>query len=377
MAQTMDVRQLAENGRQLHKAFDGGDPPSTLLTLLAPLEKCTPTEEQLRASKIGVAVAKLRGSKDSKVAGLASQLVNKWKAAVKKKPGAHPGVGGASPAGTKAGANGVANGRSETSSPAPKKEAVAAAPKKYSAAPEKRSAKEDGVDTKVTGNATRDGCLQLIYNGLSFMSEEAPADILDVAKDVEQAAYNAYKPETSAPYKAKMRSLHLNLKMKTSAALRKDVFNRTISPETFVTMTSDELKSEDKKIADKKLEKENMNKAMTAQEEKAISTTYVSPRLTQFPRMDAQIQKTSHSLPSLYAGYRDGMGCGVFFAFSKSNPFLFARTKELLLTSDLRMTCGKCKQSRVAYSQAQTRSADEPMTTFCECTVCGNRWKFS
>lgn len=41
------------------------------------------------------------------------------------------------------------------------------------------------------------------------------------------------------------------------------------------------------------------------------------------------------------------------------------------------MTCGKCKQSRVAYSQAQTRSADEPMTTFCECTMCGNRWKFS
>jgi transcription elongation factor S-II len=39
--------------------------------------------------------------------------------------------------------------------------------------------------------------------------------------------------------------------------------------------------------------------------------------------------------------------------------------------------CGKCKQRKVAYSQAQTRSADEPMTTFCECMNCGNRWKFS
>ena len=299
MAQTIDIRQLAESGRQLLKAFDGGDPPSTLLALLAPLEKLTPTEEQLRASKIGVAVARLRGSKDSKVAGLASQLVNKWKAAVKKKPGAHSaGVGGASPAGTKAGANGVTNGRSETSSPAPKKEAMAAAPRKFSVAPEKRSAKEDGVDTKITGNATRDGCLQLIYNGLSFMSEEAPADILNVAKDVEQAAYNAYKPETSATYKAKMRSLHLNLKMKTSTTLRTDVFNRAISPEKFVTMTSDELKSEDKKKADEKLEKENMKKAMTAQEEKAISTTYVFPT-THSPlsqvAVDAHIQKTSHS----------------------------------------------------------------------------------
>jgi transcription elongation factor S-II len=209
------------------------------------------------------------------------------------------------------------------------------------------------------------------------MSEEAPADILDVAKDVEQAAYNAYKPETSATYKAKMRSLHLNLKMKTSATLRRDVFNRTISPEKFVTMTSDELKSEDKKKADEKLEKENMNKAMTAQEEKAISTTYVSNRLTYFPRMDAHIKKTSHSQPSLYTSCRDGLGCGVFFAFSKSDPFRSALIGQFLLTSDLRMTCGKCKQSRVAYSQAQTRSADEPMTTFCECTVCGNRWKFS
>jgi hypothetical protein len=39
------------------------------------------------------------------------------------------------------------------------------------------------------------------------------------------------------------------------------------------------------------------------------------------------------------------------------------------------LRCGKCGQKKVSYTQAQTRSADEPMTTFCECTVCGNRWK--
>ncbi len=336
MAQTMDVRQLAENGRQLLKAYDGGDPPSTLLTLLAPLEKWTPTEEQLRASKIGVAVAKLRLSKDSKVAGLASQLVNKWKAAVKKKPGAHPaGVGGPSPAGTKGGANGVANGRSETSSPAPKKEAVAAAPKKYSVAPEKRNAKEDGVNTKITGNATRDGCLQLIYNGLSFMSEEAPGEILDVAKDVEQAAYDAYKPETSATYKAKMRSLHLNLKMKTSAPLRKDVFSRTISPEKFVTMTSDDLKSEDKKKADEKLEKENMNKSMAAQEEKAISTTYVDLPFThlfrRLPRM--RICKRPHTPIHLCTSAIEiGWGVGSFLR-SPNRPLSLSHYQYMSFTN--------------------------------------------
>ena len=38
-------------------------------------------------------------------------------------------------------------------------------------------------------------------------------------------------------------------------------------------------------------------------------------------------------------------------------------------------TCGKCKSKACTYYQLQTRSADEPMTTFVTCTNCGNRWK--
>lgn len=38
--------------------------------------------------------------------------------------------------------------------------------------------------------------------------------------------------------------------------------------------------------------------------------------------------------------------------------------------------CSRCKQKKCTYSQLQTRSCDEPMTTFVTCTVCGNRWKF-
>ncbi len=37
--------------------------------------------------------------------------------------------------------------------------------------------------------------------------------------------------------------------------------------------------------------------------------------------------------------------------------------------------CGKCKQRKCSYYQMQTRSADEPMTTFVTCLVCDNRWK--
>jgi DNA-directed RNA polymerase subunit M/transcription elongation factor TFIIS len=39
--------------------------------------------------------------------------------------------------------------------------------------------------------------------------------------------------------------------------------------------------------------------------------------------------------------------------------------------------CGKCKSMKTTYTQAQTRSADEPMTTFVCCMACGNRWRFS
>ena len=38
-------------------------------------------------------------------------------------------------------------------------------------------------------------------------------------------------------------------------------------------------------------------------------------------------------------------------------------------------TCRKCKSKNCSYYQLQTRSADEPMTTFVTCIDCGNRWK--
>ena len=37
--------------------------------------------------------------------------------------------------------------------------------------------------------------------------------------------------------------------------------------------------------------------------------------------------------------------------------------------------CRKCHSNKCTYYQMQTRSADEPMTTFVSCIDCGNRWK--
>ena len=38
-------------------------------------------------------------------------------------------------------------------------------------------------------------------------------------------------------------------------------------------------------------------------------------------------------------------------------------------------TCYKCKSKKCTFYQLQTRSADEPMTTFVTCLDCSNRWK--
>jgi len=46
-----------------------------------------------------------------------------------------------------------------------------------------------------------------------------------------------------------------------------------------------------------------------------------------------------------------------------------------LIASTDSFTCRKCKSNECSYYQLQTRSADEPMTTFVTCITCGNRWK--
>lgn len=42
---------------------------------------------------------------------------------------------------------------------------------------------------------------------------------------------------------------------------------------------------------------------------------------------------------------------------------------------DSLIQCSNCKKNTVETREFQTRSADEPMTIFCNCVTCGKRWK--
>ena len=50
-------------------------------------------------------------------------------------------------------------------------------------------------------------------------------------------------------------------------------------------------------------------------------------------------------------------------------------TKEDINAATDEFKCYKCKKRKCTYYEMQTRSADEPMTTFVTCLNCGNRWK--
>ncbi|KAF4955711.1 hypothetical protein FSARC_11772 [Fusarium sarcochroum] len=184
---------------------------------------------------------------------------------------------------------------------------------KYKGDIERRKYETDNVNVKRTDSSVRNSCIGLIYNGLAYRSTASENDVITRAVAVEHAAYTKFKGETP-DYKKKIRSLFTNLKNKSNKELGRSVLSGEISAEKFVVMTDDELKSEEQRKKEVELEKENMKKAQVPQEEKSISES---------------------------------------------------------------LECGRCKKKQVSYTQAQTRAADEPMTTFCECMACGHRWKFS
>ena len=285
----MDAKEVLEKSKDLQKAAAAGASSDHIVKILDDLKTgVKASEDLLRSTKIGVIVNKSKTHKDPRIARLAGEIVKKWRDDIQRQNGR------ASPASEKKG----------TASPLP----INGSKVKLEVPQDQRDYKKDKVNISKTNQATRDNCIGLLYNGLCYMSPDPPSSVLSVAVAIELAGFAVHGPESNAAYTTKMRSLYMNLKNKTNAQLRKQVLNGTITPERLVSMSSDELKSEERRVADLALMKENMKEAQMPQAERSIST-----------------------------------------AIQCKNP--------------------KCGKNTVAYTQAQTRSADEPMTTFCECKL--------
>jgi len=87
-----------------------------------------------------------------------------------------------------------------------------------------------------------------------------------------------------------------------------------------VNMSGDDLKSAEKRAADAAMEKENMRVAMTATEQKAISTTYVFTRCSLPPPNPTPPRRNRDPIlhPQLSCEW---VRYGVFLAFNEKFPF--------------------------------------------------------
>lgn len=167
-----------------------------------------------------------------------------------------------------------------------------------------------------TGDPTRDKCRELIIKAL----EKGYKDITIVEEtkfhnlgaQIEQCIFTEFK-DTGNKYKMRVRSRVANLGDVKNPELRRGVISGEITAAQIAAMTAEQMASD--------------------------SLKSLRQKLTTDAIRDAQMSA----------------GGG---------------TKTDLLK------CSKCKKRNCSYTQAQTRSADEPMTTFAYCNDCGHRWKF-
>ncbi|KAL9980520.1 hypothetical protein ACROYT_G009120 [Oculina patagonica] len=134
----------------------------------------------------------------------------------------------------------------------------------------------------------------------------------DFAAACEECIFQEFR-DTNAKYKQRVRSRVSNLRDTKNPLLKVKVLSGDISPERFATMPTEEMASEEMKQFRQECAKEGIR--------------------------EAQVSKNQGTETDLFK-------------------------------------CGKCGKRRTTYTQLQTRSADEPMTTFVLCLDCGNRWKF-
>ncbi|PHH55301.1 Transcription elongation factor S-II [Ceratocystis fimbriata CBS 114723] len=314
-AKTMELRDLEQQMKSLQKALQDKEPPSVTITILEKLAKERPTEDMLRTTRAGVFIAKLRGNPNREIATAASETVNKWKSLVSSSKSKKSDIRSKAAAASAAGssASSATGTPHNATSASAAKPAVASIHQPFKGDTEKRRFDADGAVINLTQSEVRNRCIGLLYNGLAYRSKESVARVTEIAGQVEKAIFDSHGGE-SASYKNRVRSLFQNLKNKSNIELGRNVMSGVISTKDFATMSHEDMKSASQREIERKLEEENMKRAQAPMAEKSVSDAW---------------------------------------------------------------KCSKCGERKTSYSQAQTRAADEPMTTFCECMACGHRWKFS
>ncbi|NXU07718.1 TCEA3 protein, partial [Buphagus erythrorhynchus] len=163
----------------------------------------------------------------------------------------------------------------------------------------------------LTGDSVRDKCIEMLTAALR-MDDDYKEFSVNCEKMASEIEDHILWETRDMKYRNRVRSRISNLKDPKNPGLRRNVLCGAIEPGLIARMTAEEMASDELK---------KLRNAMT---QEAIR--------------EHQMAKTGGTVTDLFQ-------------------------------------CSKCKKKNCTYNQVQTRSADEPMTTFVLCNECGNRWK--
>ncbi|CAG8452455.1 8533_t:CDS:2 [Dentiscutata erythropus] len=349
----MNVDEIIRLKKSLTKALEGGK-INTVLELMNRLRDNTPSKELLKKTEIGLIIGRQRVHPNPEVAKLAKEIVKKWKDAVSTSKTNDTSNGSTKSAVSESKAEAARNATPKPSPTVngkpPKRENTQDSlsstppdtPTSVDSERRERNFDRDRPPYKNTNVTARDKCVKMLYDSMAFDSNAGklyfiyytniniryedstlilfttPLDILDSemillrATTIEKTVFDQFGRQVVDKYRDKLRGLISNLRDKKNPGLRKRVVDGELQVQDFCTMSKEDMASEEKKARDNEIRQENLFKARGAGPTQA-----------------------------------------------ETDMFL----------------CGKCRNRKCTYYQMQTRSADEPMTTFVTCTVCNNRWK--
>ncbi|KAF8987246.1 RNA polymerase II elongation factor [Haplosporangium bisporale] len=356
MGSTSIEQDMLDLKKALQNAMDKGS-SAQILDLLKQLSKFTVTATLLRKTEMGLFINKMKTHENNEVSRMSKDIVKNWKSQVAKEAATTTTTTTVKVEAVKSTASSTTTTSTSTTSssrpsintkPLPaqlqntsRDASPSSSPRTPTDTPKDRTVKSDGVRIRSTGNDTRDRCIEMLYQALGTNSnagkytsscvQQALIEkrmlvsatgtfksdrLLKKAINIESVVFQKLSPDGSPSqnYKAKIRSFFMNLRDKNNPKLREAVVDGDVPVEEFCEYTTQDMASAEAKARDRALHEENMFAAKGAEEQQAETDMF---------------------------------------------------------------KCGKCKGRKTRYYQMQTRSADEPMTTFVTCINCGNRWKFS
>ena len=317
----------------------------TVLHALSALNTINVNRSLLAKSRIGVAVGALRRHKHAEIQNKSAALVNKWKACIahqtprgvqKTSSSSTPGESAANaspplPSGSTTSSSNSNNNSSSSrssSSSSSKEEGprpLPPFPGPTCGDPTRDKARSflwralvEGLDAAAAATATTTAAAAAAAAGSTATSEETGR----LAASIEEALWQRFVVEKQSmrDYNTQLKTLKWNLADPKNPDLNLKVLWCIYTPEQLAEMSSAELASDAKKQEREQQKQQSLEACQS----------------------DWEVRRIINS--------------------GEANNGQFP--------------CFKCKTNKTVYFQMQTRSSDEPMTTFVTCLECGNRWKF-